>query len=229
MLTYLQAIILGLIQGITELFPISSLGHTVILPAILGWNVDQNNNFFLVFIVATHLATALILLGFFFKDWVLIVRGVGRSLKEREVRATDTYARLGWLIIVATIPAGVMGILFEDKLKSLFASPRAAALFLLCNGILLYFAEMLRKKIKLSSESKNEGEVDERISRLSFGSAIKIAFAQCLALIPGFSRTGSTLGAGLLVGFDHEDAARFSFLLATPIILAAAVLKLPEL
>ena len=224
MISYLQAIILGAIQGVTELFPISSLGHSVILPSIFGWSLDQRSNLFLIFLVATHLATALVLLGFYFKDWVLIIKGIFRSLKLRRIDITDTYAKLGWLIIVSSIPAGILGLLLEEKLKDLFASPRYAAVFLILNGLLLFGAEMLRKK----SRTQNAHN-DETIAKTSWLQAIKIGIAQCLALIPGFSRTGSTIGGGLLIGLDHENAARFSFLMATPIILAAAVLKLPEL
>lgn len=224
MISYFQAIILGAAQGITELFPISSLGHSVILPKILNWNIDQGSNLFLVFLVATHLATALVLLGFFFKDWILIIKGIVRSLRIRKIEQTDTYAKLGWLIIVGSIPVGILGLLFEDKLKIIFASPRYVAVFLILNGFLLYGAELLRKKSKLQNIHS-----DEQIAKMSWLQSIKIGLAQCLALIPGFSRTGSTIGGGLLIGLDREDAARFSFLLATPIIFAAAVLKLPDL
>jgi len=219
MLTYFQAIIMGAMQGISELFPVSSLGHSVILPKLLGWSVNQNDNFFLIFLVATHLATALVLLGFFYKDWLLIIKGILRSIKIREIQNTDTYAKLGWLIVIGTIPAGILGILFEDKLKVLFASPNAVAIFLILNGLLLYGAELLRRNKSTT----------ENLDQMSWSQSIKIGLAQCLALIPGFSRTGSTIGGGLLIGLNHKDAARFSFLLATPIIFAAAVLKLPEL
>ena len=225
MLSYFQAIILGAIQGITELFPISSLGHSVMLPSVLGWNINQNDNFFLIFLVATHLATAIVLFGFFFKDWMLIIKGVLRSLKMRVIDQTDTYAKLGWLIIISSIPAGILGLLLEEKLKILFASPRSVAVFLILNGFLLYGAELLRKRVKVTQNTHS----DEHIARISWKQAVKVGLAQCLALIPGFSRTGSTIGGGLLIGLNHEDAARFSFLLATPIILAAALLKLPEL
>src|SRR5438105_3213240 len=127
MLTYFQAIIFGLIQGITELFPISSLGHSVILPRLLGWNINQNNPFFLSFLVATHTATALILFMFFWKDWIRIIKGLFRSLRNREINEKDPDARLAWLLIIGTIPAGILGLLFEDQLKTLFASPQIVA------------------------------------------------------------------------------------------------------
>ncbi len=224
MITYFQSIILGGIQGITELFPISSLGHSVILPKIFGWNINQGDNSFLIFLVATHLATAIVLFGFYFKDWMLIIKGVISSIKIREIKETDVYAKLGWLIIIATIPAGILGLLFEDKLKTLFASPKYVAIFLILNGFLLYGAELLRKKVAEAS-SHNDGQ----IAKITWYQSVKIGFAQCLALIPGFSRTGSTIAGGLLTGLNHENSLRFSFLLATPIIFAAGILKLPEL
>src|SRR5665213_3920757 len=128
MITFFQAIILGAVQGITELFPISSLGHSVILPTILGWNINQNANSFVIFLVATHLATALVLVCFFFADWILIVKGVLRTIKNRAIDASDTYAKLGWLIILASIPAGILGLLFQKKLTALFAAPVFVAL-----------------------------------------------------------------------------------------------------
>ncbi len=224
MITYLQAIILGGLQGITELFPVSSLGHSVLLPAILGWNIDQRSNLFLIFLVATHLATALVLFAFFFKDWVLIVKGIVRSLKIRKIETTDTYARLGWLIIVGSIPAGILGLLFEDKLKTLLASPRFVSLFLIANGFLLYGAEIIGRK-----KQERQSVCDENIAKITWSQSFKVGLAQSLALLPGFSRTGSTIVGGLGVGLNHEEAARFSFLLATPLIFAAGVLKLPEL
>ena len=224
MISYFQAIILGALQGATELFPISSLGHSILLPYVLGWQVGQGSNYFLIFIVATHLATSLVLFGFFFSDWKKIFIGIFRSLKNRRIEETDTYAKIGWLLVLATIPAGILGLLFEEKIKLLFGSPRLVALFLLLNGIMLFGAEILRKKSKHSLEHS-----DTEIAHLSWGQSFKIGTAQALALIPGFSRTGATLGGGLMAGLSHRDAARFSFLLATPIIFAASVLKLPEL
>ncbi len=233
MITYIQSIILGLLQGATELFPISSLGHSIILPRLLGWNINQQDNYFLIFLVATHLATSLVLFGFFFKDWVLIIKGIFRSLSNRVIDPHDTYEKLGWLIVVATIPAGLLGVLFEEKIKILFGSPSAAALFIFLNGLVLFGAEYLSstKKARLStkSEQSDSTHVDAAVARLSWSQSVKIGFGQALALIPGFSRTGATLGAGLAVELDHESAARFAFLLATPIIFAAATLELPSL
>lgn len=228
MISSVQALLLGGLQGVTELFPISSLGHSVILPKLLGWNIYQNNSFFLIFLVATHLATALVLFGFFFKDWVRIISGIIRSLINREISEKDFDARLGWLLIVGTIPTGILGLLLEEKLKNLFAIPKLAALFLIGNGLLLYGGELLRRK--KMGEKKPAKDNDTRIAKqLSWNQAIMVGTMQAIALIPGFSRTGASLVGGLVVGLSHEDAARYSFLLATPIIAAAAVLKLPEL
>lgn len=224
-MTYLQALFLGLLQGVSELFPISSLGHTVIVPSIVHMKIDQHDPSFLFFIVATHFATALVLLGFFWRDWLNIIIGILRSLYLREIRTDDPEAKIGWLLIVSTIPAGLLGLLFEDKLKLLFTTPFYAALFLIMNGFLLFGAENLRKL--RSNHSITEG--DPRLARLTWLQALSIGAMQCLALLPGFSRTGATLSGGLLVGLSHGDAARYSFLLATPIIFAAAILKIPQL
>lgn len=221
-LTYTQALILGSLQGITELFPISSLGHTVILPSLLGWNLDQASPQFVGFVVLTHLATALVLFGFFGRDWIKIICGIMRSLYLREISEKDTSAKLGWLIIVSTIPVGIIGLLFEQPLTQLFADPRLVSGILLLNGIVLYSAERLRIK---APEGKGD---DQLLAKLSWGRAVGIGFAQCLALVPGFSRTGLTMTGGLISGLSHENAARYAFLLATPVIFAAAVLKVPE-
>jgi undecaprenyl-diphosphatase len=225
-ISYAQAVILGLLQGVSELFPVSSLGHSVILPKLFGWNIKQNDPFFITFLVATHLATALVLLGFFWRDWVRIVRGLGRSLRDREIRADDADARLAWLLIVGTIPAGILGLLLEHKLRAVFASAQSAAFFLLLNGGLLYAAELLRRRAPVHEA----GDADARIAgRIGWRGAFAVGTAQAIALIPGFSRSGATMGGGLVIGLSNEDAARFAFLLATPIIGAAAALKLPEL
>jgi undecaprenyl-diphosphatase len=223
---YGQAIILGLLQGFSELFPISSLGHSVILPGLLGWDIHQNDEFFITFLVATHLATALVLLGFFWRDWVRIVRGLGRSLGDRSIDRDDPDAVLGWLLVVGTIPAGVIGLLLEHPLRSLFASPTSAAVFLMVNGVILFGAERLRRR----APAREEGDGDARIAeRLTWRAAFGVGIAQALALIPGISRSGVTMAGGLLAGLSNEDAARYAFLLATPIIGAAALLKLPDL
>src|SRR5579864_7654027 len=129
MITYFQALVLGILQGISELFPISSLGHSVIFPKLVGWSLNQSDPSFLTFLVATHFATAAVLFLFFWKDWLNIIKGLGKSLMQREIRAGDSYAKLGWLLVVGTIPAGIVGLLFKDQLQMLFASARAAAFF----------------------------------------------------------------------------------------------------
>jgi len=228
-ISYWQAIVLGLLQGFSELFPISSLGHSVIVANLLGWNIKQNDNFFIIFLVGTHAATALVLLGFFWSDWVRIVKGLGRSLRDRQIAPDDTDAKLGWLLVVATIPAGILGLLLEHKLRSVFTSAQSAAFFLMLNGVLLYGAELLRRRAPAVEDADSEA-ADARIAQqVGWKESAGIGAAQALALIPGFSRSGATMGGGLLVGLSNEDAARFAFLLATPIIGAAAVLKLPEL
>jgi undecaprenyl-diphosphatase len=224
-ISYFQAIVLGLLQGVSELFPISSLGHSVVLPRIFGWDIHQNDDYFLSFLVATHCATALVLLLFFIKDWIRIVKGLGRSLRDRGIDPEDADAKLGWLLVVGTIPAGLLGLLLEHKLRSVFASAQSASIFLFLNGLLLFGAEALRRRAP-----RTDVEDDTRIARtVGWRDATIVGSLQALALIPGISRSGVTMGGGLLVGLSNEDAARYSFLLATPIIGAAAVLKLPEL
>jgi len=225
LITYGQAVILGLVQGVTELFPISSLGHSVILPQLFGWDIHQNDAYFITFLVATHLATALVLLGFFWRDWVRIVKGIGRSLRDRGIAPGDADAKLGWLLVIGTIPAGILGLLLEHALRDVFASASSAAFFLMLNGLLLFGAEALRRRAPQTARDD-----DVRIARqVAYPEAFLVGGAQALALVPGFSRSGATMGGGLLVGLSHEDAARFAFLLATPIIGAAALLKLPDL
>ena len=224
-ISYAQAIILGLLQGVTELFPISSLGHSVILPQLFGWDIHQNDSYFITFLVATHLATAIVLLGFFWSDWVRIVKGIGRSLRNRGIAADDSDAKLGWLLVVGTIPAGIIGLLLEHKLRGVFASAASASFFLMLNGLMLFGAEALRRRAPETTDDD-----DARIARqVGFPQAFFVGAAQALALIPGFSRSGATMAGGLVVGLSHRDAARYAFLLATPIIGAAALLKLPEL
>jgi undecaprenyl-diphosphatase len=227
MISVIQAIILGLIQGITELFPISSLGHSVILPQLLGWNIHQNDTYFLTFLVATHLATATVLFIFFWNDWVKIIKGIFRSLRERYIDPDDIYAKFGWLLVVGTIPAGLLGLLFQDSLRKFFASASYAAFFLIINGFVLLFAEKLRSNNEHLHGTQKES--DKQIAKLKWSQAIFIGAAQAGALFPGISRSGASMAGGLLSGLNNENAARFSFLMATPIIGAAALLKVPEL
>ena len=239
LITYFQAVVIGLLQGITELFPISSLGHAVILPKLVGWDLNQDKPYFLAFLVATHLATATVLFLFFLPEWLRVLRGLGRSLRDRQISPGDADARLAWLLVVGTIPAGLIGLIFEHKLRSLFASPTAAAAFLTANGLILFAAEYLRRRAPGADErarelehvpqSETSSEADKRLATLGFREAVGVGTAQAAALFPGISRAGVTIGGGLFVGLTHEDAARYAFLLATPIIGAAALLKLPDL
>ena len=217
MITLFQAIVLGALQGITELFPISSLGHSVILPSILGWDSLQQDPYFLNFLVGTHLATAIVLIGFYWNDWIKIAQGFFRSLAQRTIPQQDPDAKLAWLLIVGTIPTGILGLLFEHKLRTLFAIPSYSALFLLINGIMLYIAELIPKK------------TGSNIQHITWKQAFGVGCAQIIALFPGFSRTGATITGGLASGLTHADALHYSFLLATPIIFAASLLKLPRL
>jgi len=225
MIQYYQAIVMGVIQGVTEPFPVSSLGHSVIVPKLFGWNLTQSNDKYVTFLVATHFATALVFLGIFWDDWVRIVRGLFRSIANRGVAPGDTDARLAWLLIIGTVPAGIIGLALQHPLETLFGNAQLVAAVLILNGLMLLFAESRRRKAR----SDNEDD-DARLAKtLTVKSAGGIGVAQALALIPGFSRSGATMSGGLLEGLSHRDAARFSFLLATPIILAAALLKLPGL
>ena len=226
-ISYFQAVILGIVQGVAEPFPISSLGHAVVLPRLFGWNIHQNDGYFVSFLVGLHLATAIVLLIYFWRDWVRIVRGMLRSLAAREIGPDDTDARLGWLLVVGTIPVGLIGLALQSPLQKLFASATSAAAFLVVNGIALLVFEQWRTSAPAVTEP--EAESDERLGRLPFWRATAIGLSQAAALVPGISRSGFSMGGGLLSGLSNEDAARFAFLLATPIIGAAAALKLPDL
>lgn len=236
-LLFWQIIVLALLQGITELFPISSLGHTVILPGLLPWlfgksgNTIVNNPEFLPIIVALHLGTAIALVIYFWRDWLQVLRTLVKSVKEGEVRrGTDEW--VSWLIIIGCIPAGLIGVFLETPLKHLFTSPLIAASFLVVNGSILFAGERLRRRAESTMVflTAKEREAHFRpLSSLSWKEAVVVGLAQSLALIPGFSRSGTTMVAGLGVRLNHEDAARFSFLLGTPIIGAAALLEVPQL
>lgn len=231
-LTYAQAILIGLIQGVTELFPISSLGHSVLLPSLLGWhNVaaaqSQTESFYLAFLVGLHVATALALLVLYWRDWVGIVAGLGRSIRQRGLPAGDRDARLAWLIVVATVPAAVIGLGLEHALRVVFAKPLAAAIFLTLNGLVLLAGEWLRRRSDRHAAGGREPR--RQLTGLRSLDGLLIGLAQSLALLAGFSRSGVTMVGGLLRDLSHEDAVRFAFLLATPIILGAGLYKLPDL
>src|ERR1700694_4937196 len=217
-----QALVLALLQGVTELFPVSSLGHTVILPKLLGWNLNQADPTFLAFVVLLRVGTATALLICFWRDWLAIVKAVFRSLVDGRMHGTPD-ERLGWRLIAGTVPAGLIGVLFQKQVQSLFAHPRAAAAFLIVNGLIMFVGERIRRRaVALEAERT-------RLDGLSVRTAVGIGSAQILALLPGISRSGSTMVSGLLANLTHEAAARFAFLLATPIIFGAGVLKIPDL
>lgn len=215
-MSLLHAIILALVQGVTGLFPISSLGHAVILPAILGWPIDESAPDFLPFLVVMHLGTAVALLVYFWRTWW----DLGASLLWRRGDAAGRDRRLLANLVVATLPAVILGFALERMLRSAFAAPMLSAGFLIANGAMLFAAERLRRR---------QGAAVQTLADLSARQAALIGLAQCLALIPGFSRSGATMAGGYLMGLSHEDAARFSFVAATPIILGASVLEAPKL
>lgn len=264
MLTFLQATILGLLQGVAELFPVSSLGHTVIFPGLFGWHgvvaaQSAKESYFLAFLVGLHVATALALVVYFFDDWRRIIVAFFRTLGTRRIQTSDE--RLAWLLVVATIPAGLTGVGLEHVFRTVFAKPLAAAGFLMVNAVILLVGDGRRRSLERQStttvqalntaasagavpgpapvvdgpgtreegEPGAEGPPHRRLETLAFRESFVIGLAQVLALFAGISRSGITMVAGLLRGLDYEDAARFSFLLATPIILAAGVYKVPDL
>ncbi|HEV7525572.1 MAG TPA: undecaprenyl-diphosphate phosphatase [Acidimicrobiia bacterium] len=232
MLNMYRAIIIALFQGVTELFPVSSLGHSVLIPALVGWDdlvkAQSTESPYLAFLVALHVGTAIALLIYFRSEWVKIIGGVLGSAKERRITTPD--ARIGMLLIVATIPTGVIGLAFEHSLRTIFAKPEAAAIFLTINGVMLLVGEALRRRVSAGAGYGGDGFSGGRsIDSLSFGEAFFIGCTQVGSLFAGISRSGITMVGGLMRGLDHEDAARFSFLLATPIILGAGVYKIPDL
>ena len=255
-LSYLQAVVIGALQGVTELFPISSLGHSVLVPALIGgsWyhlvtessTSNSGESPYLAFIVALHVATALALLVFFWRDWVRIIGGFLHTLRVRRIETSTE--RLAWLIVVASVPVGITGLALEHTFRVLFAKPLAAAVFLTINGLILLGGERLRRKADQREAARDSYRAasavpaptgasradvaaahSRQLDTLALREAAVIGLFQTLALLAGISRSGITMVAGLLRGLDHEDAAKFSFLLATPVILAAGVLKLPTL
>jgi undecaprenyl-diphosphatase len=258
-LTYLQAIVIGLIQGLTELFPISSLGHTVLVPSWLGgsWATlvrqeSRPESPYLAFIVGLHLATALVLVAYYWREWLRITRGLITSIISRRIESDEQ--RLAWLLVVATIPVAVAGLTLEHAFRVLFAKPVAAAIFLTINGGILFLGERYRRRgpepdpeperpaardglrnddAAGDSAAGDDHAIDEaaqeRLAGIGTGSALWIGAAQILALFAGISREGVTMAGGLIRGLSHEDALRFSFLLSTPVILAAGALKVPDL
>ncbi len=297
-MTYPEAMVVGLIQGVSELFPVSSLGHNVLIPALVGgtWardlNVSAPESPYLAFIVGLHVATAIALLIYFWRDWVRIVRGFFTSIRDRDIVTPDQ--KLAWMIIVATIPVGLVGIAFEHTFRVLFGKPILAAVFLVVNGLILFSGEKFRtrKSLQADQEAAEERQAahaesielrheqaagvavvglaaagagsaavvparkpghgshaaarpdartertedyaaairaDRRLSKLDYLQTLVIGAAQCLALLAGISRDGVTMVTGMFRGLAREDAARFAFLLATPVIFAAGALKIGDL
>jgi undecaprenyl-diphosphatase len=295
-MTYLEAAVVGLIQGVTELFPVSSLGHNVLIPALVGgsWATDLNvaaaESPYLAFIVGLHVATAIALMIYFWRDWVRIIGGFFSSIRDREVKTVDQ--KMAWMIILATIPVGLVGLAFEHEFRVLFGKPIRAAIFLVINGLILYAGERFRTRKSLAADAEIAAEADladarvapgrtapavttasartasptaasgtapprsavpgaamhasgqraarqleaargvqadTRLVAIGYWQGLVIGSAQILALLAGISRDGVTMVGGMFRGLSRQDAARFSFLLATPVILAAGVLKLGDL
>jgi undecaprenyl-diphosphatase len=227
-----QALFMGLLQGATELFPVSSLGHAVLVPSLLHWSFKQSDPSFVPFLVLLHLGTAGALLFIYRAQWVDIIQGFfGAALRGRIEKPSE---RLAMLLLVGTIPAGILGVFLEHELKSLFASPKAAAVFLIVNGFLMLGFEVLRRRAekRVAAGARTRVEQEESFAvaeQIRFKAAALVGACQALALLPGISRSGVTIGGGLMAGLRHQEAARFSFLLATPIIAAAGVLEIPQL
>jgi undecaprenyl-diphosphatase len=234
-LSYFQAIVLGVLQGVSELFPISSLGHTVLFPTLFGWNQlvkaqSEQESFWLALVVTLHVGSALGLLAYFWRDWVQIVRAFFHTLATRRIETSTE--RLAWLIVTATVPAGIIGLALEHQLRTLTAKPKVAAIFLIVNGFVLLAAERFRRRAQVRELAVREGAKPDggrELNTLEYREALVIGAAQSTALVAGISRDGVTMGAGLARGMDHSDSARFAFLLATPVILAAGIFKLPDL
>ena len=222
-----QALFMGLLQGASELFPVSSLGHAVLVPSLLHWTFKQSDPSFVPFLVLLHIGTATALLMLYRDQWVAIIRGFITAAIRGEMK-TDS-ERLAMLLLVGTIPAAVLGVFLESRIKTLFASPYVAAGFLIVNGLLMLGFELLRRrKEKRASRIEQESQFADA-ERISFRAAALVGACQALAFLPGISRSGVTIGGGLLAGLRHQEAARFSFLLATPVILGAGVVEIPQL
>ena len=223
---------MGLLQGATELFPVSSLGHAVLVPSLLHWSFKQSDSAFVPFLVLLHLGTAAALLILYRTQWVQIIRGFFTAALRG--RITNDSERLAMLLMTGTIPAAILGVFLENRIKSLFASPYAAAGLLVANGGLMLGAEMLRRRAerRVQAASLSRIEQEERFTdaaHISFAAAALVGACQALAFLPGISRSGVTIGGGLLAGLRHQESARFSFLLATPVILGAALIEIPQL
>jgi undecaprenyl-diphosphatase len=218
---------MGLLQGASELFPVSSLGHAVIVPSLLHWSFKQSDPSFVPFLVLLHLGTATALLVLYRDQWIAIIRGFFTAAIRGQIR--NDYERLAMLLLVGTIPAAVLGVLLESHIKSFFASAHVAALFLIVNGLLMLGFEMLRRRAERGASRAEQESHFAAAERISFRAAAIVGACQALAFLPGISRAGVTIGGGLVAGLRHQEAARFSFLLATPVILGAGLIEVPEL
>ena len=231
-MTPLQALFMGLLQGATELFPVSSLGHAVLLPSLLHWSFKQSDPSFLPFLVLLHIGTATALLILYRSQWVAIIGGFFTAALRGSI--TSDSERLAMLLMTGTLPAAVLGVFLESRIKLLFASPYAAAAFLIVNGGVMLAAELLRRRAerRAAVEGRTRAEQEERFTdaaHISFPAAAIVGACQALAFVPGISRSGVTIAGGLVAGLRHTEAARFSFLLATPTILGAGLLEVPLL
>jgi undecaprenyl-diphosphatase len=233
-ISWFQAIVLGLLQGVSELFPVSSLGHTVLFPTLFGWNSlvrfqSRPESPWLAFVVMLHVGSAIGLLIYFWRDWLRIVGAFLASSKKRRIDTPTE--RLAWLIVAASIPTGILGLALEHPIRVALAKPVSAAIFLMVNGMILILAERLRRRAVAPADRPPDGPASKSrpLDGLEFREAGLLGLAQSAGLVPGISRDGMVMSAGLLRGLDNEDAARFSFLLATPIILAAGIFKVSDL
>lgn len=251
-MNFLQAVVIGVIQGVFELFPLSSLGHTVLIPSWIGgtWALlvrqeSQAESPYLAFIVGLHLANAVALVLFYLREWARLISAFFRSIARRAI--TDDSERLAWLIVVATVPVGILGVALEHQFRTLFAKPLAAAIFLTCNGLILLVGEYYRRRhlaaaptvdppAEPAAPAKARGALvtidasaEAGLASIGVRSAIVIGAAQSLALLAGISREGVVMVGGLFRGLSQENALRFAFLLSTPVILAAGALKVPDL
>ena len=215
-----QAIAIAILQGVSELFPISSLGHAVVIPSLLHWHIDRHDPSYLAFLVVLHLGTAIALLAFYRKDWVRITAAFVRSVVAGKI-SNDRDERLAWLLVAGTIPVGLLGAFLEGPVRTLFGSTAIVSIFLILNAFVMFAGERLKHR------SETAGACE--LSSLPWIDGVKVGLAQSLALLPGISRSGCSIVAGLLLDLSHEEAAHYSFLLATPVILAASVLELPKL
>jgi len=218
---------MGLLQGASELFPVSSLGHAVLVPSLLHWSFKLSDPSFVPFLVLLHLGTAIALLILYRDQWVLIIRAFFTAAIRGQMR--DDNERLAMLLLVGTIPAAVLGVFLESRIKALFASPYEAAGFLVLNGLLMLGFEQLRRRRERGASRAEQESHFGQAERISFRAAAIVGACQSLAFLPGISRSGITIGGGLLAGLRHEEAARFSFLLATPVILGAGIVEVPQL